>query len=116
MFVVLRVTEAKNGIINKIKQKKSYKLREPVSHSVEKGLPFFTLDVLEYKNGIDWGLVEEKCGRYVSRIVAPRSIALPDNNRLKRFVPASLNHFLIFNTATETIKKAGLCALPVGIF
>ncbi len=108
MFIILKTVQPANGFFRKRRQKKNTELSEPVSYPTDNGLPFFILDVLEEKNGIDWNLVEEKCGRYVSRIVAPRNISLPDNSRLKRFVPTVSNGILIFNTAADTIKKAEL--------
>ncbi len=79
-----------------------------VPHSTEKGLPFFTLDVLETQKGIDWRSISEKCGRYSLRIIAPRNICLPDINNLRRFIPRSVKPSLIFNTAAQIIEKAKL--------
>ncbi|MBQ2846850.1 MAG: hypothetical protein IJE74_01150 [Clostridia bacterium] len=115
MFVVLRTVKPANGFFKKKRQKKNFELCEPVSFSTENGLPFFILDVLEDKSGINWSLTEEKCGRYVSRIVAPRSITLPDNRRLKRFVPGISNGIFIFNTALDIIKKAKIAPEAVSI-
>ncbi len=109
MFIVLRVIKPANGFRKKLRQKKLISQSEPVPHSTENGLPFFTLDVLEEKNGINWSDVENKCGRYVSRIIAPRCVPLPDNGKLKRYVSGTFNGLLIFNTAAETIKNANLC-------
>lgn len=108
MFVVLRIKSPEKSIAKRFRQKKQIERSElQLCHS-EKGLPFFMLDVLDEKRGIDWESVAKKCGRYASRIVAPRSLPLPDHDRLKRFVPLSMNSLLIFNTATEIIKKACL--------
>lgn len=74
----------------------------------DKGLPFYVLDILESKKGIDWESVSSECGRYASRVIAPRDVILPDENGLKRFVPVSMNSLLIFNTAAEIIRKASL--------
>lgn len=115
MFIVLRTVKPVNGILNKRRQKKALELCEPVSHSTENGLPFFTLDILDDKNGINWKSAEEKCGRYVSRIVAPRSISLPDNSRLKRFISSSSNGIFIFNTALEIIKNAKISPESISV-
>ncbi len=73
-----------------------------------KGLPFYILEVLDGKHGIDWNGVAEKCGRYSSRIIAPRSLPLPDHPRLKRFIPISMNSVLVFNTALKFIENSKL--------
>lgn len=81
---------------------------EPVSHSTENGLPFFVLDILDGKGGINRTEIEEKCGRYVSRIVAPRNLLLPDNGRIKRFNPVTSNGLFLFNTVLETLSEIPL--------
>lgn len=107
MFVVLRIINADENKIKR-KQRKIIADSQAVSHSTDKGLPFFTLDVLERKKGIDWESVSEKCGRYSSRIVAPRSITLPEIRNLHRFISRSTVPSLIFNTAVDRISKAKL--------
>lgn len=106
MFVVLRTVHPETGFINKRRQRKILRLCEPVAYPSENGLPFYILDVLNEKSGIDRELTEEKCGKYVSRIVAPRSIILPDNGKLKRFVPQYSSGFFLFNTALDAINSA----------
>ncbi len=75
---------------------------------IEKCLPFCVLDILEEKRGTDWKNVFNQCGRYASRIVAPRNLILPDESGLKRFVPVSMNPLLTFNTAKMIIEKSEL--------
>ena len=77
-----------------------------MSVSTENGLPFYMLDVYSGRNGFDYSSIEEKCGNYTSRIVAPREITLPDKTNLRRFLPGISNGIFIFNTALEMIKKA----------
>ena len=108
MFIILRTLKPANGYFNRKRQKKLLKNTQPISYSTENGLPFFILDILEERNGISSTELEEKCGRYVSRIVAPRTLHLPDNGRIKRFIPGNSNGFFIFNTALEAIKNARL--------
>lgn len=108
MFVVLRMIKPKKRILKRLRQKKLLSEAEVITCPTENGLPFFLLNVLENKNGADWDLVAQKCGRYASRIVASRSFSLPDHGKLKRFVPVSMPATLIFNTAAEIIKKADL--------
>lgn len=115
MFVILRTIEPASGYFNKKKQRKILGKCRPVSCSSENGMPFFMLDVLNGKNGLDFQLIEEKCGCYVSRIVAPRSISLPDSSRLKRFTPGISNGLFILNTALETIKKVNPAPNETGI-
>ncbi len=86
-------------------QKKKIANSIPVSVPTENGMPFYMIDVLCEKNGPDYSAVEEKSGYYASRIVAPRSLSLPDKSNLKRFMPGYSNGIFIFNTAVETIKK-----------
>lgn len=107
MFVVLRIFNAEKNKINRC-QRKIINNSQVCSHSTEKGLPFFTLDVLETKKGIDWQNVSEKCGRYASRIIAPRTVNLPDSNGINRFISRSMQPLLIFNTACNELSKAKL--------
>lgn len=108
MFVVFNVIQPVKGFFKHRKQKKY--IAENGLHTVrnEKGLPFYILDIIEEKRGIDWKSVSAECGRYASRVIAPRNIILPDESDLKRFVPLSMNSVLIFNTAKEIIKNADL--------
>lgn len=108
MFIVLNTVKPVNGYWGKRRQKKALKNCEPVSHSTENGLPFYTLDILDEKGGINRTEVEEKCGRYVSRIVAPRNLPLPDNGRIKRFTPVTSNGLFLFNTVIETLSEISL--------
>lgn len=108
MFVVLNVIKPCGGFFARAKQKREI-LKAPAKVCRnEKGLPFFIIDVCDDKNGINWTLTAEKCGRYASRIIAPRSLALPDSSSIKRFVPSIMNSILIFNTAAEIISMAKL--------
>ena len=106
VFVVLRIITPEKSVSKRLRQRKALKKSALVSHSTEKALPFFTLDVLSEKQGINWKNVAEKCGRYSSRIVAPRSVHLPDMSGLRRFVPQTMSSHLIFNTALETVEKS----------
>lgn len=113
MFVVLRVNESPKGIIKKKKQQKQLAKACAQSVATEKGLPFFILDVPACANDASWEKITQKCGRYASRIVAPRNISLPDCGKLKRFVPLFMPSILVFNTALKIIKKADV--EPCGI-
>ena len=106
MFVVLRIITPEKSIVKRHKQRKIIEKSTVSSHSTEMALPFFTLDILNEKQGINWKKVDRKCGRYASRIVAPRSCILPDSSGLKRFVPQTMNSHLVFNTALETVEKS----------
>lgn len=114
MFVVLRMHNANKDKINR-RQRKSINNACVQPHSTEKGLPFFTLDVLETKRGIDWQSVSEKCGRYASRIVAPRTVTLPDGMGLNRFSHRSVLPMLIFNTVCKELSCANLPADKISI-
>ena len=115
MFVVLRTVPPEKGFFQRLKQRKILK-NTPISIcKSDKCLPFYTLDVIDDKNGIDRLMTAQKCGRYASRIVAPRSLSLPDNSGLKRFVPISMNSILIFNTALKIISEANLPAEKICI-
>lgn len=107
MFVVLRIFNTEEMKIKR-RQRKIICGSQVCPRSTDRGLPFFTLDVLEGKKGIDWQSVSAKCGRYSSRIIAPRTVSLPDIRNLNRFVPRSTVPLLIFNTALEEISKAKL--------
>lgn len=114
MFVVLRIHSVNENKINR-RQRKEINNACAQPHSTEKGLPFFTLDVLETKKGIDWQAISEKCGRYASRIIAPRSVALPDGVGLNRFAHRSVLPMLIFNTACRELSSAKLPADKISI-
>lgn len=106
MFVVLRVNSAPKGIFGKRKIKKAVNNSCLQSVSTENGLPFYLLDIPEGIAPSAWDTVEKKCGRYASRIVAPRTLTLPDCGKIRRFVPSSTPSMLTFNTATKIIEKS----------
>lgn len=108
MFVILRVITPEKGFFKRRKQKKAVDGAPLCTCPTARGLPFCILEVLDGKRGIDWELVAQKCGRYSTRIIAPRSLPLPDHPRLKRFIPVSMNSILVFNTALKVIEKSKL--------
>lgn len=108
MFVILRVNEVPKGFLKAKKQRKILAKAHAQSVPTEKGLPFFILDISSCPNDAAWEKVAEKCGRYASRVVAPRSLSLPDCGRLKRFVPSFMPSVLVFNTALDIIKKTSV--------
>lgn len=106
MFVVFRIITPEKSILKRHHQRKTIEKSSISSHSTEMALPFFTLDILNEKQGINWEKVALRCGRYSSRIVAPRNFILPDSSRLKRFVPQTTVSHLVFNTALKTVEKS----------
>ncbi len=110
MFVVLKPLSPEKGIIKRRKQITEIKKTPAAVCKTDMGLPFYVLEVINEKKGIDWALTAKKCGRYASRIVASHSIHLPDDSGLKRFIPISFNSILVFNTASEIISKSDLPA------
>lgn len=108
VFVILRVNKDPKGFLKAKKQRKLLAKAHAQSVSTEKGLPFFILDISACANDAAWEKIAEKCGRYASRIVASRSLSLPDCGRLKRFVPSFTPSVLVFNTALDIIKKASV--------
>ncbi len=106
MFVVLRAYPAPKGIIKKTKYRKKLIHEQAKTVSTDKGLPFFMLDIPEFPSTSEWDSIARKCGKYTSRIVAPRSLTLPDCGKLKRFVPSFMPSVLTFNTAMQTLEKA----------
>ncbi len=113
MFVVLRVKPAPEGIFRKRRIKKAINSACLQSVSTENGLPFYLLDIPDGIAPSVWDTVEKKCGRYASRIVAPRTLALPDCGKIRRFTPPAMHSLLTFNTAAEAIRKA--CIPPENI-
>lgn len=105
MFILLRTAEPQGGFIKRKRQRKAIVNTLPVSVPTENGMPFFMLDILNEKNGPDYSLIEEKSGYYASRIVAPRSLTLPDKAGIKRFLPGYSNGIFIFNTALKIITE-----------
>ena len=106
VFVVLRVSSAPKGVFAKRKIRKTVNNACLQSVSTENGLPFYLLDIPEGMPPTVWNTIETKCGRYASRIVAPRTLTLPDCGKIRRFMPSSTPSLLTFNTAVATIKKA----------
>lgn len=106
VFVVLGVNEQEKGFFKRRKQLRNNARSPAVICKNAGGLPFFKVDVISGKKGIIWDGFPEKCGKYSSRIVAPRSIPLPDGMGIKRFSPSSTISNLIFNTAKEVIVRA----------
>ncbi len=106
MFIVLRLIEPEKSYFKRKKQLKAI-ARSPAEICRESGsLPFCTLDVINGKHGIINQNFEARCGRYASRIVAPRSIALPDDCNLQRFTPSTIISNLVFNTAKAVVASA----------
>lgn len=108
MFVVLRTVKTPEGFFQKRKYKKHIKNTRPETVQTEKGLPFFVLDIPQNASDGDWQKIAVKCGRYASRIVASRTLSLPDYGGMKRFIPSYTASLLNFNTAYEAIKAAGI--------
>lgn len=114
MFVVLRVTDNPKSFFKKKKQMKILLKEEIQCVSSKNGLPFYCLDIPSKASEKEWNIIAKKCGRYASRIVAPRNLSLPDFGGIKRFVPSFMPSVLVFNTSLKTIEKAesdpcGLC-------
>ena len=110
MFVVLKTAIPEKKYLKRRKQIKRIRNSPAAVYKAATGLPFYILEITEPKKEADFAKISEKCGRYASRIIASRELPLPDNSGLKRFVPVSMNAFLIFNTALATIKNASLPA------
>ena len=108
MFIVLKTEKISEGFIKRRKQLKRLCRNEPISYPTENGLHFFVLDIPENLSGAMLTATEEKCGRYVSRIVAPKSLFLPDSGKVKRFKPVYSNGFFVLNTAIDAFEKASL--------
>lgn len=110
MFVVLKTVTPEKGLLKHKKQMKSVRKKPAAAYKTEMGLPFYVVEIINGKNGIDWNSAVQKCGRYASRIVASHGIPLPDNSGLKRFIPISMSAVLIFNTALKIIRESELPA------
>lgn len=115
MFVVLRVNSPPKGLFAKHKIRKAVNNSCLQSVSTENGLPFYFLDLPEGMSPSLWDTAEKKCGRYASRIVAPRTLALPDCGKIRRFFPAEMPSILIFNTAIDIIKKSRIAPDRISI-
>ncbi len=106
VFVVFRTNDIPKGFIKSKKTKKLLANAHTISVPTEKGFPFFILDIPSSPSNSQWEEIARKCGRYVSRIVAPRSLSIPEYGGMKRFLPLFMPSLLVFNTALETIKKS----------
>lgn len=108
MFAVIKPAEPADNIFSALRLRREYERKEAQAHRTGCGLPFLTLEMYSGKNGIDWKLAEEKCGRYSSRLVVPRNIKVPDIPGIHRFEPRFMPLLLNLNTAAELIKGAGV--------
>lgn len=115
MFVVLRTIEPPKSFLQKRKHKKYIRNTQPETVHTESGLPFFALDIAKNINDSEWLKTAEKCGRYASRIVAPRSLSLPDYGGMKRFLPSYTPSLLNFNTALDVIEKSDIDPYEISI-
>lgn len=113
MFIILKIVDSPKGLFAKAKQKRLLYASCAQSFQTQKGLPFHMLEIPGELSYAGWETVEEKCGRYSSRIIAPRSLTLPDCGKLRRFIPVSMPFLLTFNTAKSVLEKA---RLPHGDF
>ena len=112
MFVILNPVETSGGYFERRRQAKAFARSEPSAFRSRSGLPFFLLNVPCGKNGIDWETTAAKCGRYASRIIAPRDLTIPDIRGLRRFVPARLPAVLTLNTAVAVLRDCLLYTSP----
>ena len=108
VFIVFRQNEIEKGYFKRKKQIKRIRKSDVQTVKSENGLPFYVVDIPLCNGEILWNGIEEKCGRYASRIVASRDVPIPDSNRLKRYIPTVLPSEIIFNTAILVLKSA-LC-------
>lgn len=106
MFVVLRVNDTPKSFLKKKKCLKTLSKEQIQCVPTKRGMPFYCLDIPSKTSEKEWKIIAKKCGRYASRIVAPRNLSLPDFGGLKRFVPSFLPSVLVFNTAIKAIEKA----------
>lgn len=106
MFIVFRHNEIVKGYFKKKKQLKSIRKSEVQSVKTDNGLPFYMVDIPVDGGNVLWDGIEEKCGKYASRIIASRGIAIPDSSRIKRYISTVFPCEIIFNTAMESLKSA----------
>lgn len=106
MFIVLRHNEVEKGYFKKKKQLKKIRNADVQTIKTDNGLPFYTVEIPVLGGNALWDGIEEKCGKYASRIVASRGIMLPDSSRIKRYIPTVLPSEIIFNTALSVLEGA----------
>ena len=110
MFVVLKTALPEKNYLKRRKQIKKARKSLACAYKSCTGLPFYILEIVEPEKDSDYLEISKKCGKYASRIIAPHSFPLPDNSGLRRFIPVSMNSFLVFNTALSAIQKSSLPA------
>ncbi len=113
MFFVVKPVEPCEGFFAARKQKKEISEKPPTAYRTEHGLPFMTTEIFCGKNGLDPDEIKEKCGRYSSRLILPKSIDIPDGAGISRFVPSTMKALLNFNTAVEIFN---IVSLPASSF
>ncbi len=63
MFVVLKTVIPEKGLLKHKKQMKSVRKKPAAAYKTEMGLPFYVVEIINGKNGIDWTSAVQKCGR-----------------------------------------------------
>lgn len=108
VFVILKPVDAPGGYFASRKLKKSVDEKPAEFIRTADGMPFAVLEIFNGKNGIEWKKVIEKCGRYTSRVIVPKGISLPENQRISPFIPSRFLYNLCLNTALEILDTVKL--------
>lgn len=111
MFAVLNFIEPASGYFDRRKQKLYLRKSEPKIIRTPCGLPFFVVDVLLDKKGVDWEALRAHLGKCAVRVIAPRDIALPDT--IRRYTAKRLIPLMVFNTAVNLLER--ISAAPQGL-
>ncbi len=110
VFFIIKTVEPCEGFFSARKQKREISEKPPTAYRTEHGLPFMSAEVLCGEKGLDWDEIRAKCGRYSSRLILPKSIDIPDDAGVSRFIPSAMKAILNFNTAVEIFNIASLPA------
>lgn len=106
MFAVLNYIEPACGYFERRKQKVYLRKCEPAVIRTPDGLPYFIVDVLLDKKGVDWEALHRRLGKCAVRVIATRDIALPDT--FTRYTPKRLIPSMVFNTAVCLLSESGI--------
>ncbi len=108
MFILFRHNYIEGGCFKRKKQLKNIAKSEIKTVRNEGSLPFYVAEIPLVQGCVLWKGIDKKCGKLASRVIASRSITIPDGLPIKRYVPTLLMPEIVFNTALEALKSAQL--------
>ncbi|MEG2396468.1 MAG: hypothetical protein RSB11_05465 [Oscillospiraceae bacterium] len=105
MFTILKILPREKGIKTFINS--FLKKDEPILTriAVNGGAPFFIVEVINGKNGLDFPRVASILGIGAKCIILENNVKMPNNKYLKEFEPKKLSNIMLFNSGKQLISK-----------